>query len=66
MTASLLDDAFAHHLWATERLIDASAALTPRTRRYSSHAAGASSTTGRSMLRSLRHIAIARVDSLSE
>ena len=25
---SLLDDAFAHHIWATERLIDACAALT--------------------------------------
>jgi uncharacterized damage-inducible protein DinB len=29
MTASLLDDAFAHHVWATERLIDESAALSP-------------------------------------
>jgi uncharacterized damage-inducible protein DinB len=29
MTASLLDDAFAHHIWATERLIDACADLTP-------------------------------------
>ena len=29
MTASLLDDAFAHHVWATERLIDACAALSP-------------------------------------
>jgi uncharacterized damage-inducible protein DinB len=29
MTASLLDDTFAHHIWATERLIDASASLTP-------------------------------------
>ncbi len=29
MTASLLDDAFAHHIWATERLIDACAGLTP-------------------------------------
>jgi uncharacterized damage-inducible protein DinB len=29
MRASLLTDAFAHHLWATERLIDACAALTP-------------------------------------
>ncbi len=29
MTASLLDDVFAHHVWATERLIDACAALTP-------------------------------------
>jgi uncharacterized damage-inducible protein DinB len=26
--SSLLDDAFAHHIWATERLIDACAALT--------------------------------------
>jgi uncharacterized damage-inducible protein DinB len=29
MTASLLDDAFAHHVWATERLIDGCATLTP-------------------------------------
>ncbi len=29
MTASLLDDAFAHHVWATERLIDGCAALGP-------------------------------------
>lgn len=29
MTASLLDDAFAHHIWATERLIDECEALTP-------------------------------------
>ena len=29
MTATLLDDAFAHHVWATEQLIDACAALTP-------------------------------------
>jgi uncharacterized damage-inducible protein DinB len=29
MTASLLDDAFAHHVWATERLIDECAALSP-------------------------------------
>ena len=29
MTASLLDDVFAHHVWATERLIDQCAALTP-------------------------------------
>ncbi len=29
MTASLLGDAFAHHIWATERLIDACTALTP-------------------------------------
>ncbi len=28
MAASLLDDAFAHHIWATERLIDACTALT--------------------------------------
>ena len=27
MTASLLDDAFAHHIWATERLIDACSVL---------------------------------------
>ena len=29
MTASLLDDAFAHHFWATERLIDACAGSRP-------------------------------------
>ena len=29
MTASLLDDAMAHHIWATERLIDACGDLTP-------------------------------------
>jgi uncharacterized damage-inducible protein DinB len=29
MTSSLLGDAFAHHIWATERLIDECEALTP-------------------------------------
>ena len=29
MTRGLLDDAMAHHIWATEQLIDACAALTP-------------------------------------
>jgi len=29
MTTSLLDDAMAHHIWATERLIDACVDLTP-------------------------------------
>ena len=29
MTTSLLTDAFAHHVWATERLIDACAVLAP-------------------------------------
>ena len=29
MTASLLDDAMAHHIWATEQLIDACRELTP-------------------------------------
>ncbi|MBA2254531.1 MAG: hypothetical protein H0W07_05410 [Chloroflexi bacterium] len=29
MTASLLDDAMAHHSWATERLIDPCKDLTP-------------------------------------
>lgn len=29
MAQSLLGDAFGHHIWATERLIDACAALTP-------------------------------------
>ena len=29
MVASVLDDAFAHHIWASERLIDECTALTP-------------------------------------
>ncbi len=29
MTATLLDDAFAQHIWATERLLDVCASLTP-------------------------------------
>ena len=29
MTTSLLSDAFAHHIWATERLLDECAGLTP-------------------------------------
>ena len=29
MTATLVDDAMAHHIWATQRLIDACADLTP-------------------------------------
>lgn len=29
MTGSLLEDAFAHHVWATERLIDACLSLSP-------------------------------------
>jgi len=29
MSASLLDDAMAHHIWATGRLIDACRDLTP-------------------------------------
>ena len=29
MTTSLLDDAMAHHIWATQRLIDACTDLTP-------------------------------------
>ncbi|MBA2275893.1 MAG: DinB family protein [Chloroflexi bacterium] len=29
MTYSLLDDAFAHHIWATERLLDECASLSP-------------------------------------
>ena len=36
MTTSLLHDAFAHHVWATERLIDACAALTPEQLRATS------------------------------
>ena len=31
--ATLLDDAFAHHVWATERMIDPCAGLTPRAAR---------------------------------
>ena len=30
MTGSMLDDAFAHHIWATERLIDTCEALDPQ------------------------------------
>ena len=29
MTESMLDDAFAHHVWASVRLLDACAGLTP-------------------------------------
>ena len=30
MTSTLLDDAFAHHVWATERIIDECATLIQR------------------------------------
>ncbi len=30
MSGSMLDDAFAHHIWATERLIDTCEALDPQ------------------------------------
>jgi uncharacterized damage-inducible protein DinB len=50
MTASLLGDAFAHHVWATERLIDACAALGPGPLR--TPAAG----TYGSILDTLRHL----------
>jgi uncharacterized damage-inducible protein DinB len=50
MTASLLDDAMAHHVWATERLIDACRALTPE--QLSTPAAG----TYGSMINTFRHL----------
>jgi uncharacterized damage-inducible protein DinB len=50
MTASLLDDVFAHHVWAIERLIDECAALTPEQR-----AASAPGTYG-SIIDTFRHL----------
>jgi uncharacterized damage-inducible protein DinB len=50
MTASLLDDAMAHHLWATDVLIDACAELPPEA--LSTHAPG----TYGSILDTLRHL----------
>ncbi len=47
---TLLDDAFRHHIWATERLIDACAALTPEQLREP--AAG----TYGSIIETLRHM----------
>ena len=50
MTATLLDDAMAHHVWATRRLIDACAELTPH--QLSSPAPG----TYGSILETFRHL----------
>jgi uncharacterized damage-inducible protein DinB len=50
MTGSLLGDAFAHHTWATERLIDECAALTPE--QLASPVAG----TYGSIIDTLRHL----------
>jgi uncharacterized damage-inducible protein DinB len=50
MSASLLDDAFAHHVWATVRLIDTCTALTPE------QLASAAPATFGSILDTLRHI----------
>jgi uncharacterized damage-inducible protein DinB len=53
MTASLFDDAMAHHIWATEILIDRCAALTPE--QLSTPAPG----TYGSILDTFRHLVIA-------
>jgi uncharacterized damage-inducible protein DinB len=50
MTGSLLGDAFAHHIWATQRLIDECAALTPE--QLAQPAAG----TYGSIIDTLRHL----------
>ena len=50
MNTSLLDDAMAHHIWATERLIDECAALTPE--QLATHAPG----TYGSILDTFRHL----------
>jgi uncharacterized damage-inducible protein DinB len=50
MSRSLLEDAFAHHVWATQRLIDACAALTPAQLDTPVPA------TDRSILATMRHI----------
>ena len=50
MTTSLLDDAFAHHVWATLRLIDACHALTPAQLDTNVPA------TDRSILNTMRHL----------
>ena len=52
MTATLLDDAMAHHIWATETLIDASKNLTPE--QLSTPAPG----TYGSILDTFRHLVI--------
>ncbi len=50
MSRSLLDDAFAHHLWATLRLIDTCLALS------SQQMDAAVPATGRSILATMRHV----------
>lgn len=50
MSKTLLDDAFAHHLWATLRLIDACLALTP------AQLDSAVPATDRSILATMRHL----------
>jgi uncharacterized damage-inducible protein DinB len=50
MARSLLDDAFAHHVWATLRLIDACGALSP------AQLDSAVPATDRSILNTLRHL----------
>ena len=50
MSRSLLEDAFAHHVWATLRMIDACLALDP------SQLAGAVPATDRSILATMRHV----------
>jgi uncharacterized damage-inducible protein DinB len=50
MSKSLLDDAFAHHVWATRRLIDVCLALTPA--QLDASVPG----TDRSILATLRHV----------
>ncbi|MEX2245908.1 MAG: hypothetical protein WEC75_04400 [Dehalococcoidia bacterium] len=50
MSRSLLDDAFAHHVWATLRLIDACLALTP------AQLDAAVPGTDRSILATMRHV----------
>jgi len=52
MTASLLDDAIAHHIWATQRLIDACKELTDE--QLTTPAAG----TYGSILDTFRHLVI--------
>ena len=50
MSKSLLDDPFAHHVWATLRLIDACLALSP------AQLAAAVPATDRSILATMRHL----------
>ena len=50
MSRSLLDDAFAHHVWATLRLIDACLALSP------AHRDAPVPGTDRSIIETMRHV----------